>query len=404
VVVVVGPDMEAVAASVSPAVAVVQHGQLGTGHAVLAARDALGGFPGDVLILFGGDPLVPPDILRAMVAARRAAPEPAVVVLGMRPDDPASYGRLILGADGALERIVEFRDASPEQREVGLCNSCAMAVDGAVLFDLLDRVGNDNAKNEYYLTDIVAEARARGLRCAVVEGDARDLIGIDSRADLAAAEARVQDRLRRAAMAGGVTLIDPASVHLSFDTAFGLDVVVEPHVVFGPGVRIGDDVTIRAFSHIEGATIAAGAGIGPFARVRPGSDIATGARIGNFVEVKNATVETGAKINHLAYVGDARIGARANIGAGTITCNYDGFTKSHTDIGADVFIGSNTALVAPVTVGDGANVGAGSVITRDVAANALALARAKQREVEGGAARYRARKQKTKQAKRNRKG
>ncbi|MFQ5959309.1 MAG: DapH/DapD/GlmU-related protein, partial [Alphaproteobacteria bacterium] len=272
------------------------------------------------------------------------------------------------------------------------------------LFDLLDRVGNDNAKNEYYLTDIVALARAEGLGCAVVEGDAADLVGIDSRADLAAVEARVQQRLRRAAMEAGVTMIDPESVFLSYDTAFGRDVMIEPNVVFGPGVIVGDDVRIRAFSHIEGATIATGAAVGPFARLRPGADIGAEARVGNFVEVKNATIEQGAKVNHLSYVGDSRVGAKANVGAGTITCNYDGFTKAHTDIGAGAFIGSNTALVAPVKVGDGASIGAGSVITKDVPADALALTRAPQDTRKGVAARMRTRKQAAKDKRKRKKG
>ncbi|MFQ5785522.1 MAG: bifunctional UDP-N-acetylglucosamine diphosphorylase/glucosamine-1-phosphate N-acetyltransferase GlmU [Alphaproteobacteria bacterium] len=392
-VVVVGPGMDAVAEAVAPVGIAVQDEPRGTAHAVLAARQALAGFEGDVLVLFGGDPLITPETVATLVGARRAAPEPAIVVLGMRPDDPAAYGRLILAADGGLERIVEFRDASPEERAVDLCNSGVMAIDGRVLFDLLDRIGCDNAKNEYYLTDIVGLARAEGLRCAIVEGDARELQGVDSRADLAAAEALMQARLRHAAMDGGATLSDPESVHFSYDTVLGRDVSVEPNVFFGPGVRVGDGVHIRAFSHLEGATIAPGAVVGPFARLRPGADIGEGARIGNFVEVKQATIEQDAKVNHLSYVGDARVGVAANIGAGTITCNYDGFTKSHTDIGAGAFIGSNTALVAPVAVGKGAVIGAGSVITRDVPDDALGLTRAPQKAHAGAAARLRARKQ-----------
>ncbi|MCH9019217.1 MAG: bifunctional UDP-N-acetylglucosamine diphosphorylase/glucosamine-1-phosphate N-acetyltransferase GlmU [Proteobacteria bacterium] len=390
VIVVVGPGMDDVVEAVAPAETVLQEAPLGTGHAVLSAREALAGFTGDVLVLFGADPLITPKTLRAMVAARRTAPEPAIVALGMRPADPALYGRLIVSADGLLENIVEARDATAGEQAVTLCNAGAMAVDGALLFGLLDRVGNDNAKGEYYLTDIVAIARADGLRCAVVEGAADELIGIDSHAGLAAAEALVQDRLRAKAMAGGVTLLDPPTVTLSYDTAFGRDVVVEPHVVFGAGVRVGNGVRIRAFSHLEGATLADGAAVGPFARLRPGAEVGVDARVGNFVEVKNAVIEAGAKVNHLTYIGDARVGAGANVGAGTITCNYDGFTKSHTDIGAGAFIGSNTALVAPVKVGDGAVVGAGSVITGDVAADALALTRAPQTTRAGWAARLRA--------------
>ncbi|MCH7931956.1 MAG: bifunctional UDP-N-acetylglucosamine diphosphorylase/glucosamine-1-phosphate N-acetyltransferase GlmU [Proteobacteria bacterium] len=390
VVVVVGPGMDDVVEAVAPAECALQEAPLGTGHAVLSAREALAGFTGDVLVLFGADPLITPETLRAMVAARRTAPEPAIVALGMRPADPALYGRLIVSADGALENIVEARDATAGEQAVTLCNAGAMAVDGARLFDLLERVGNDNAKREYYLTDIVAVARADGLHCAVVEGAADELIGVDSHAGLAAAEALVQDRLRAKAMAGGVTLLDPPTVTLSYDTAFGRDVVVDPHVVFGPGVRVGNGVRIRAFSHLEGATLADGAAVGPFARLRPGAEVGVDARVGNFVEVKNAAIEAGAKVMHLTYIGDARVGAGANVGAGTITCNYDGFTKSHTDIGAGAFIGSNTALVAPVKVGDGAVVGAGSVITGDVAADALALTRAPQTTHAGWAARLRA--------------
>ena len=402
VVVVVGPGMAAVAEAVAPAEVVVQHEPLGTGHAVLAAREALKGFDGDVLVLFGGDPLVPVETMETMITARRAEPAPAVVVLAMRPDDPARYGRLVVDRDGVLSRIVEFRDADAEQRAIGLCNAGIMAIDGAQLFSLLDRVGNDNAKGEYYLTDIVAAAGDAGLRCTVVDGGTQALPGIDSRAELAAVEALIQDRLRADAMAGGVTMIDPASVFLSFDTAFGRDVVIEPNVFIGPGVTVGDDVRIRAFSHLEGAVLGDGVTVGPHARLRPGADIGRDARIGNFVEIKNAAIEAGAKVNHLAYVGDARVGEGANVGAGVITCNYDGVSKSHTDIGAGAFIGSNVALVAPVSVGDGAIVGAGGVITRDVPADAVATSRAPQDIRQGTAAKLRRRKQaaKAKQVKR----
>ena len=393
VVAVVGPGMDDVAAVVSPVRTVVQPDQRGTADAVKAARPMLADFAGDVLVLFGADPLITSETLARMVAARRAAPAPAVVVLGMRPPDPSGYGRLITDPTGALSRIVEHNDASPDERAVGLCNSGVMAIDGTRLYALLDRIGCDNAKGEYYLTDIVAVARAQGLACAVVEGDADELHGVDERADLARAEALMQARLRAAAMAGGVTMIDSASVHLAFDTRFGRDVTIEPNVVFGPGAQVGDDVIIRAFSHIEGATIADGARIGPFARLRPGAEIGPGARVGNFVEIKQATVESGAKVNHLSYVGDARVGAGANVGAGTITCNYDGFLKARTEIGAGAFIGSNTALVAPVTVGEGAIIGAGSVIARDVPAEALALTRAKHDCREGWAKSYRTRRQ-----------
>ncbi len=392
IVVVVGDDMEAVADAVAPHPTVVQKERLGTGHAVRTACEAVDGFDGTVLVLYADAPLISRQTLMRMLEARRRAPGPAVVVLGFRPSDPGPYGRLIVGADGTLQAIVEKVDATPGQAAIALCNAGVMAIDAARLPGLLERVGTENAKGEYYLTDIVAIARGDGLACAVVEGDEAELIGVNSRADLARAEAVVQERLRAAAMAGGASLADPETVYFSHDTRLGRDVTVGPHVVFGPGVAVGDDVEIRAFCHIEGARIAAGARIGPFARLRPGADIAAEAHIGNFVEIKNATVETGAKINHLAYVGDSRVGAKANVGAGTITCNYDGFAKHHTDIGAGAFIGSNTALVAPVTVGDGAIIGAGSVITGDVAADALALTRADQEERKGWAKRFRGRK------------
>ena len=344
----------------------------------------------DVLVLFGADPLIEPSTVERLLAARRDGA--AVAVLGFRAPDPGLYGRLIVGSDGSLEAIVEARDASPEQLAIDLCNSGVMAIDGGRLPGLLARLGNDNAKGEYYLTDVVARVRADGLACALVEGDAEELDGVDSRADLAVAEAIMQTRLRAAAMAGGATLADPTTVYFSFDTVLGRDVTVGPSVVFGPGVTVADGAEIKAFSHIEGARVAADAVIGPFARLRPGAQIDAGARVGNFVEVKNAVLETGAKVNHLSYVGDARVGAFANVGAGTITCNYDGFAKHRTEIGAGAFIGSNTALVAPVTIGDGASIGAGSVIAKDVAADALALTRADHREIEGGADRLRRRK------------
>ncbi len=375
---VIGPGMDAVAAAVAPAPTAVQPDQNGTGAAVRVAREALGAVEGTVLVVFGDTPLIRTKTLEAMVAARAKDPALAVVVLGFRAADPGSYGRLVVGADGALERIVEARDASPEQRTISLCNSGVMAIDGSRLFDLLDQVGCDNAKNEYYLTDIVAIARSFGLKCGYLEAEETELLGINSRAELAAAEAVLQDRLRAAAMENGATLVDPATVWFSHDTALGRDVTVGPNVAFGPGVRVGDNVEIRAFSHIEGAEIETGAVVGPFARLRPGAKIGRDARVGNFVEVKNATLEAGAKANHLSYVGDAQVGAGANIGAGTITCNYDGFAKARTEIGAGAFIGSNTALVAPVKVGEGAIVGAGSTICQDVDAHALALTRAPQ--------------------------
>ncbi len=402
-VVVVSPGASAVENFAAPHPAVVQDPPLGTAHAVLAAREELKGFDGKVLILFGDTPLLSTDTMAAMAAALDASPDgspaPAVAVLGFRPEDPAGYGRLVTGAGGRLEAVVEHRDATDEQLGIDLCNAGIMAVDGARLFGLLERIGNDNAKNEYYLTDIVALAVGDGLGCRVVEAaDALEVMGVNTRADLARAEAAMQSRLRDAAMAAGATLIDPDTVWFNFDTKIGRDVVIAPNVVFGPGVTIADHVEVRGFCHIEGATVESGALVGPFARLRPGARIGPEVHIGNFVEIKEALIETGAKVNHLSYVGDSRVGAGANIGAGTITCNYDGFVKSFTDIGAGAFIGSNTALVAPVKIGDGAIIGAGSVITHDVGKDALAITRAPEDERKGWAAAYRIRKQAEKDA------
>jgi len=398
-VVVVAPGMTQLVDAVAPADAAVQTEALGTGHAVLAARDQMQDFTGDVLVLFGDTPLLTAQTMQDMLTARRAAENPAVVVLGFRPDDPAEYGRLVTAADGGLEAIVEFKDASDAQREIGLCNAGIMAIDGNHLFALLDAVGNDNANGEYYLTDIVELARDRGLRCAVVEAaDPVEVMGVNSRAQLAEAEAAMQARLRDRAMAGGVTMTDPETVWLSADTKIGRDVIIGPNVFFGTGVTIADNVEIKAFCHIDGAEVASGVSIGPFARLRPGAKLERNVHVGNFVEIKQALVEEGAKVNHLSYVGDARIGPRANVGAGTITCNYDGFFKELTDIGADAFIGSNTALVAPVKVGDGATVGAGSVITSDVEADALAVARGRQKSISGWASTFRKRRKAEKDA------
>lgn len=365
---------------------VVQEPQLGTGHAVNQAVPLLKDFSGDVLILYGDVPLTSADTLAAMVRARASAD---VVVLGFTAADPAAYGRLKLAADGSLDAIVEFKEASEAERKITLCNSGIMCVDAKLLFDLLGQVKNDNAKGEYYLTDIVGLARDRGLKAAVVETSEAEVIGVNSRAELAQAEAIFQSRARATAMAEGATLIAPETVFFSHDTKLGRDCVVEPNVVFGPGVSVGDHVTIHAFSHLEGAAVGDHASVGPFARLRPGAELRARAKVGNFVEVKKAVLEEGAKVNHLTYIGDARVGAGANVGAGTITCNYDGYFKYKTDIGAGAFIGSNTSLVAPVTIGDGAIVGAGSVVTRDVAADALAVTRGEQKEIKGWAAKFR---------------
>ena len=372
-VVVTGPGMEEITAAVAPASTVLQEERLGTAHAVAQAKPLLKNFDGTVLVLYGDTPLITKATIEAMLERRAQVPNTAVVVLGFRPKNGGEYGRLVFGANG-LQAIVEYKDATPEQRAIPLCNSGVMAIDGRHLFQLIDKIGNDNAKGEYYLTDIVKLAVSQGLTASYVEADEEELLGVNSRAELAQAEALVQKRLRTKAMAAGVTLVDPASVTLNWDTELGQDVTIGPNVVFAEGVKIAGNVEIRAFCHLEGVTIASGATVGPFARLRPGAEIGENAHIGNFVEVKKAVIEAGAKVNHLTYIGDATIGAHSNIGAGTITCNYDGFGKHFTDIGAGAFVGSNSSLVAPVKIGDGAVVGAGSVITKDVAADALAVA------------------------------
>lgn len=390
IVVVVGPGMDNVAATVAPHQTVVQENQLGTGDAVKAALGELAGFTGDVLVLYGDSPLITASTLSKMVAARNGAGDPAVVVLGMRPTDPGAYGRLILGADGGLEKIVEFLDASPDERAVTLCNAGFMAFDGARMAALLSGIGNNNAKGEYYLTDAVAVARTSGWTCAVVEGPTDDTAGVNSRAELAGIEKIFQNRLRQAAMANGATLLDPDTVYFAADTVLGRDVTVGQNVVFGPGVTVEDGVEIKPFSHLEGVIVRARAIIGPYARLRPGTDVGEGAHIGNFVELKNTQFGAGAKANHLTYLGDADVGGGSNIGAGTITCNYDGVLKHRTRIGTNVFIGTHSTLVAPVSVGDGAYTAAGTVVTRDVAPDALSIARALQEEKPGWASRYRA--------------
>jgi bifunctional UDP-N-acetylglucosamine pyrophosphorylase/glucosamine-1-phosphate N-acetyltransferase len=400
IVVVSGRDMEQLAEAARPHPTVVQEPQLGTGHAVLAARQTLDGFHGEdgaghVLVLFGDTPLVTTNTLARMVQVAKGAEAPALVALGFHSAEPAGYGRMVLDpADGRLLRIVEAADAGPEELAVTLCNGGVMLGRGPELFALLDRIGNDNAKGEYYLTDIYALAGQDGISARVIETEEDEILGVNTRAELAVAEAVMQRRLRDKALAGGATLIDPMTVWFSHDTRLGVDVTVEPGVFFGPGVSVGEGAVIRAFSHLEGAEVAPGAVVGPYARLRPGARLEEGARVGNFVEVKNAVLGAGAKANHLTYLGDATVGAGANIGAGTITCNYDGFAKHRTEIGEGVFVGSNTALIAPVTVGAGAMVAAGSTITKDVTADALAVARGQQRAVEGGAALFRARKRK----------
>jgi bifunctional UDP-N-acetylglucosamine pyrophosphorylase/glucosamine-1-phosphate N-acetyltransferase len=379
-VVVVGPDMPGLEKAGAPHPTVVQRERLGTGHAALQAAPVLEGFEGDAAVLYADNPLISAGTMQRLRAARAGA---ELVLLAMRPADPAKYGRVITDASGAVTRVVEWADAGEAERAVGLCNAgvvCAAAPD---LFRWLRAVRNDNAKGEYYLTDIVALAAAEGRRVAAVEAPEAELRGINSRAELAEAEAEMQRRLRRAAMEGGATLIQPESVVLSWDTRLGQDVTIGPNVVFGPGVTVEDGVEIRAFSHLEGCVAKQGAMIGPFARLRPGTVVERDAHVGNFVELKAAVLGPGAKANHLSYLGDAEIGAGANIGAGTITCNYDGVNKHRTVIGEGAFIGSDTALVAPVKVGARALVGAGSVITEDVPDDALAVARGRQANKEG---------------------
>ena len=353
---------------------VLQAQQLGTAHAVAQARPALAGFAGDAIVLYGDTPFIRPDTLEAMLAARATHD---IVVLGFTPPDPARYGRLVMQGD-RLERIVEFKDATPEERAITLCNSGVLCADADTLFDLVAAVGNDNASGEYYLTGIVGLAHARGMSATVVQCDPAETQGIDSRAQLAAAEAQLQARMRAEALADGVGMAAPETVYFAHDTVIGRDAVIEPYVVFGPGVTVESGALIRAFSHLEGCHVAQGAQVGPYARLRPGAELAEDVRVGNFVEVKNAQVAAGAKINHLTYIGDADIGEKANIGAGTVTCNYDGVFKHRTTIGAGAFIGSSTMLVAPVTVGAGALTASGSVITENVPDGALALGRARQ--------------------------
>jgi len=377
--VVVGPDAAAMRAFVDrrmPEAALYeQHERLGTAHAVLAAsRELAAGFD-DVLVLYGDTPLITAETLLRLRG--ELAGGAAVAVLGFRPADPSGYGRLIMVGENLIA-IREHKDATPAERAIGFCNAGVMAFSGVTGPALLGKVGKDNAAGHYYLTDLVELANAAGGRVAAIAADGGEVLGVNTRVELAAVERVFQERSRAAAMLAGATLLQPETVTFSHDTSLGRDVVVEPNVFFAPGVTVGDGVTIRAFSHIEQAKIAAGAIIGPFTRLRPGADIGAGAHIGNFVEIKNAVIDAGAKANHLSYIGDAHVGAATNIGAGTITCNYDGFSKYHTEIGAKAFIGSNSALVAPVTIGDGAYVGSGSVITEDVPADALALGRARQ--------------------------
>lgn len=388
--VVIGPEMDMVGEHARTLLEgteiAVQEQRLGTAHAVLAAQNLLQGHDGPLLIVFGDTPLIESETLDLMLT--RQSLNNGLVVLGFEAQEPGQYGRLITQGE-TVSRIVEARDASEAEKAISLCNSGVLAGDTAVLLRLLASVGNANAKKEYYLTDVVELAASANITTSFITCSEEEVMGVNSRADLAAAESAMQKRLRDQAMARGATLIAPETVFFSFDTKLGQDVVVGPHVVFGPGVRVADNAIIKSMSHLEGTKISSGAQVGPFARLRPGANIGKNARIGNFVEVKKADIEAGAKVNHLTYIGDARVGAGANVGAGTITCNYDGYDKYFTDIGEGAFIGSNTALVAPVSIGAGAIIGAGSVITRDVVADALALTRAAQTEKPGWAKRFR---------------
>ena len=389
--VVVGPDAGALTAAIGElmpaAEVVVQHDRRGTADAVLAAKAAIARGFDDVLVLFADTPLVGTDTLRRLRAPLRDGA--AVVVLGFQAVDPTGYGRLIVDGERLLA-IREEKDASAAERAITLCNGGLMALRGDLALRLIDRIGNDNTKGEFYLTDAVAIARDMGLEAVALETPEDEVRGINTQAQLAQAETLLQARLRNAALDAGVTMVAPETVHLCADTKLGRDVVIEPYVVFGPGVVVEDGARIRSFSHLEGAQVGPGASVGPFARLRPGAQLGARVRIGNFVEVKEAEIEAGAAANHLTYIGDARVGADSNVGAGTITCNYDGFEKHRTEIGAGAFIGSNSSLVAPVKIGDGAYVGSGSVVTGDIPADALALGRGRQVNKAGWAQQWRA--------------
>jgi bifunctional UDP-N-acetylglucosamine pyrophosphorylase/glucosamine-1-phosphate N-acetyltransferase len=399
VAVVVGPQADAVSAEarrvVPQAEIFVQSERRGTAHAVLAAADAIARRVDDVLVIFGDTPLVRTE---SLIEMRRAlATGAAIVVLGFRPNDPTGYGRLVI-EHGELVAIREENEATAAERAIGLCNGGLMAFAGDTALTILKQIGNANSKGEFYLTDAIAIARGMKLRTVAIETQEDDVRGINTKAQLAETEAVQQQRLRTAAMSAGVTLVAPETVFLAADTKFGRDVVVEPYVVFGPGVTVEDNAVIRSFSHLDHAHVGKGALVGPFARLRPGAKLGADVHVGNFVEIKEAVIEDGAKANHLAYIGDARLGAGANFGAGAIVCNYDGANKHRTDIGKGAFIGSNAALVAPVAIGDGAYVATGSVITNDVPADALAIARQRQTVKEEGATRIRAAKSAVKSA------
>lgn len=389
--VVIGPDGETVEDCViqadPEAQIFIQNERLGTAHAVLAARESIAKGADDIVILYGDTPLLRSESI--LQVRQQLADGADLAVIGFKASEPTGYGRLLV-EDGRLVAIREHRDATPKEQDITLCNSGVMAFSGRVCLELLDAVDNKNVQDEFYLTDVVEIANAKGLKVVVSEADEDDVLGVNNRVQLASVEAIYQKRRRHQLMLEGVTMIAPDTVTLSYDTLVGRDVIIEPQVFFGPGVEIAAGAIICAFSHLEGCRIASGAIIGPFARLRPGADIGEKARIGNFCEIKNAKIEEDAKVNHLSYIGDAHIGASANIGAGTITCNYDGFNKFQTIIGAGAFIGSNSALVAPIRIGEGGYVASGSVVTRDVEPDALAVARSKQVEKQGWARKFRA--------------
>lgn len=376
IITVVSSGMKEVEGAISHASsAVVQEEQLGTGDAVKPALKKLKSFKGNILILYADTPLITKETLVEMI---RKLEKSDVVVLGFRPEDPAEYGRLVVGEDGTLSKIVEYKEASPSEKKIHLCNSGVIAAKSDVLQKLVAKIDNKNSKCEYYLTDIIELANAAGKKCSYVEGDEDEVLGVNNRVQLSEAEYIFQQRLRYTAMLEGATLIDPETVYLCHDTRLDSDVIIHPNVTFGPGVWVESNVEIKPYCHIEGARIKSGAKLGPFARIRPGTEIGADAHIGNFVEIKKSKIGKEVKIGHLSYIGDSDIGMKTNIGAGTVTCNYDGYNKYETKIGKSVFVGSNSALIAPVTIGDKAFIGAGSTITKNIAADSLAVARNKQ--------------------------
>ncbi|MDD9901263.1 MAG: bifunctional UDP-N-acetylglucosamine diphosphorylase/glucosamine-1-phosphate N-acetyltransferase GlmU [Alphaproteobacteria bacterium] len=396
IIVVIGNDGQQVADTVKPHTTAMQTVPNGTGGAALAAKDALAGFDGDILVIFGDTPMITPASLQKMVDARRQLPAIGAVFSGIRPKDPAAYGRMMLDDDGTLKKIVEFKDATAEEKKITLCNGGVVCADGAKLFDWLAQIGNDNAQGEYYLTDLPQIARKDNRQTLVVELPEEDVAGVNDRVELAHMERAMQQRLRKQHMLNGVTLVDPETVYFSADTIVGQDTTIEPNVWFGTGVTLADNVTVKSSSYIEGADIAAGASIGPFARIRSGTRLGPDTLVGHFVEIKNTHMAKGAKAKHLSYLGDGDVGENVNIGAGTIFCNYDGYFKHKTKIGNGATIGANTALIAPVTIGAGAYIGAGSAIYQDVKDNALALTRAPQLQKEGWAVEFRRKKMKEK--------